>query len=74
MSNYNNNTETLCEICNTIIYEDGTVENCMGECGRELNIEQDYVPLSFDEEGVLRELPEPFPYDELEDNGAVDYD
>lgn len=58
--------ETRCDTCNSILYEDGTVENCAGECERELNIDMDYVPLSFDDDGVMRELPEPMPYDELE--------
>ena len=55
-----------CEICNSVVFDDGTVENCIGECGREINEEQNYVPLSFDEDDVLRELPEQFPFDELE--------
>lgn len=50
-----------CEQCQSLIFEDGTAEDCTGICDRELNIERDYVPLSFDEDGVLRDLPEPEP-------------
>ena len=62
----NNKKLTRCDICNSILFEDGTVEDCGGECGRTINVEQDYVPLNFDDKGVLRELPEPFPEDDLE--------
>ena len=58
--------EKKCSTCNSIIFEDDTAENCIGECGREIHAEDNYVPLSFDDDDVLRELPEPFPMDELE--------
>ncbi len=57
----------VCNYCNSMIYPDGSAENCCGDCDRESNVEKAYVPLSFDDEGILRELPEPFPFDELED-------
>lgn len=57
---------TVCHICNSTIYEDGTAANCCGDCDREASVDRAYVPLSFDDEGILRELPEPFPFDELE--------
>lgn len=48
-----------CTICNSIVFEDGTAEDCLGECERELNEERGYTPLSFDEDNqVIRELPE----------------
>ena len=76
---FDNEQVQKCTTCSSIIFDDDTADNCMGECGREPNTEQHYVPLSFDDDNVLRELPEPFPMDELEsyveeDNGVVNYD
>lgn len=51
------NKITRCRDCNSIVYEDGTAANCAGECERELNLAEDYKPLNFDNDEVLRDLP-----------------
>ena len=47
----------VCNICNSLIFEDGTADNCCGECDRELTTELSFAPLSFDDDDVIRELP-----------------
>lgn len=49
-----------CTVCNSRLYEDGTAENCTGECGIEIHhVENKYQPLDFnDNDEVIRELPE----------------
>ena len=53
---------TRCTVCNSLLYDDNTAENCTGECGIEIHRPEDiYKPLDFNEEDtddVLRELPE----------------
>lgn len=66
-------TPVVCAECNGIVYPDGTVENCAGECGREMCIESDYAPLNFNaEEDIRNYIPEP-PLEEIESYDS-DYD
>ena len=54
-----NPKETKCKFCNSIINEDGSAVSCLGECDREPAIEDDYRPLNFDNDEVVRDLPDP---------------
>lgn len=50
-----------CNICNSLLYEDGTAENCTAECERQIHYVPDiHQPLDFNDEGhnVVRDLPE----------------
>lgn len=54
-------TENRCTICNSLLYDDDTAENCTGECGIEIHhVENKYKPLDFNEdhEEVVRDLPD----------------
>lgn len=53
--------ETKCKTCNAIILEDGTAVGCAGECDREAATQDDYRPLNFNDDEVVRELPEMWP-------------
>lgn len=54
----NENKITRCRDCNSIVYEDGTAANCAGECEREAYLADDYRPLDFERDEVLRDLPD----------------
>jgi len=78
--------ETRCKTCNAIILEDGTAVGCAGECDREQAVADDYRPLDFNNEKVIRDLPELWPgmngdddweddIDDLDvDTGVIDYE
>lgn len=61
MSYDKNSVLTRCTECNSVIYEDDSAESCAGECDREDNKDLSMLPLNFEDDGVLRELPDPEP-------------
>ena len=72
MTIFNNDTPRVCPTCNAIINEDDTVDNCAGECDREINLREDYSELDFSDE-VVRDLPD-FEFDEPDDYWEDDDD
>ena len=59
--------ETKCPICNSVITEDGFAVSCAGECDNPPLEAENYLPLNFNDDEVLRDLPDFVPdYDAFE--------
>lgn len=55
---FEKNQETKCPICNSVITEDGFAVSCAGECDNPPLEADDYLPLNFNDDEVLRDLPD----------------